>query len=78
MQHASSAAPGGLAARALRLATGDAALDQSLATKAWPDEFALKELEMVIEGILESLPLVHKEVVERILQTFRTKLGALL
>ena len=89
------------AKRDLRLATGDAALEQSLATKAWPDELALKELEMVIEGILESLPSIHKQVVElriagyevseiaktisrsrrtveRILQAFRTKLGALL
>ena len=89
------------AKRDLRLAAGSAALEQSEATKAGQDEFALTELEMVIEGILESLPSIHKQVVElriagyevseiaktisrsrrtveRILQAFRTKLGALL
>ena len=89
------------AKRDLRLAAGNAALEQSEATKAGQDEFALTELEMVIEGILESLPSIHKQVVElriagyevseiaktisrsrrtveRILQAFRTKLGALL
>jgi len=52
------------AKRDLRLATRDAALEQSLATKAGQDEHALTELEIVIEGILKSLPPIHKRVVE--------------
>src|SRR5262245_39297007 len=52
------------AKRDLRRAAGDAALEQSEATKAGQDEFALTELEMVIEGILQSLPPLHKQVVE--------------
>jgi RNA polymerase sigma-70 factor (ECF subfamily) len=89
------------AKRHLSRTTGGAALAQASATKAAQDEFALTELEMVIEGILESLSPIHKQVVElriagfdvleiaktvnrskrtveRILQEFRTKLGALL
>jgi RNA polymerase sigma-70 factor (ECF subfamily) len=88
------------AKRDLRRAAGDAALGQE-ATKSGQDEFALTELEMVIGGILEALPALHKQVVElriagfevseiaktvkrskrtaeRILQDFRTRLGALL